>query len=1105
MAETPGNLGNLLVSVRATADKFAADMKTVQTASDNGARSMDNLQKRATATLKLMEKGFAPEAAMKTAQGWQTASDKAEVFGQTFKRTSNTAQMAASGLAQTIGIQLPQSVSKFLASSQTIGPLLAGAFSAVAVIGMIQALSQLPALFEKLSGAITGWDAVSKKAYENFLEGNKKAVEAAEEFRLKMIEVQGTGLTGSAKQVVDQLKLNEAIKEQTRINQVNLKTEVEYNELLRKRGALAASRGGFGVLTPDEQARQQQNLANTLAGEKKLRDLMSQRIVEATALNITQGQEAAEAIKKQAEANTKLSEDRMKAAKEHAAFLAKASQEFRNRTFEGGEEVKAGLAAAEKTAQAVVRAYEELLKLEDEAGAAFLKRQQEMNAALEDFRNRTVGGDAGGAEAVRAGEEAAQRTADAIIDAMNKTKQAGQDMIDHFADDVSRMFTGMIAHGQTFWEAFKNLGRSALAAVADTFLSKMIHGFLDPFAAKLGKVLGGASAGGEGGGAGSLLKGGLIAGAIAGVALLTNAVAGLFGKMRKLADEFVQSTQNPMHEAVTDLFDSLEEARSMGTLTVAQVDQASRSFEKMWRDFQASAAAAGVVGQQALATMTPFVASWRTWLDGLEEAGRQLEHIAAVINIRDTVLQAAAGWELMEEAIISLQQQGVTGSQIVEFLGGDIAQLAENLRTLGYAIPPAMQGMLDLIDAMDAITEAADRIRDIDTELQDTFDQLAEALISKLDFLDSQIQQSRDRIAGWSAEIKNLDEGILDQTRHLHDASYWQQQYDNAIQESADNLKRLTDERMSIEKEIVSLQDKIQRDALVKALERAKAQGGAITTLVGTVMTGVTATGHKFASLNQSFKYSGGMNNAAIDAAQAALDAFDAAQAAKAHQADIDRLKFLQEQLPKTIAQQKAAEEAYANASVAAQANIEAQKEAIRWSILQAQQQRTALLNLIHLETLRIAALEADRLATQGLMDAMGISRLSELEKINLTITSLQNRALALIEERSQLELIAGASSAASEGLRTLIATLQAGAAYAPRPPAPNTFFGLTPSLPPVRPPSSTVGPTFMVNIENVHGTDRQAAQQLAQRAVDELNRMVEKGSVRLVASEVKR
>jgi hypothetical protein len=129
-------------------------------------------------------------------------SDKAKrdlvEFERSAKRTMGSAKDSADILKDTLGIQLPRELTKLVAQSKLIGPALATSFNVVALIGFIGALRQVPEMFKQISEAITGWDEKSKKAYENFLSDNKKAIDRVVELKAKLAELSTVSLDPQA-------------------------------------------------------------------------------------------------------------------------------------------------------------------------------------------------------------------------------------------------------------------------------------------------------------------------------------------------------------------------------------------------------------------------------------------------------------------------------------------------------------------------------------------------------------------------------------------------------------------------------------------------------------------------------------------------------------------------------------------------------------------------------------------------------------------------------------------------------------------------------------------------------------------------------------------
>lgn len=109
------------------------------------------------------------------------------------------ARHAAMGFGEEVGLKIPRVLSSFLAQSSTIGPILASAFSTVAVVMFVQVLGQVPAVVDKIIGKFSGWDEAAKKTYADIVKGNLDAMKSSVELANQIQAVNLIGLTGSAK------------------------------------------------------------------------------------------------------------------------------------------------------------------------------------------------------------------------------------------------------------------------------------------------------------------------------------------------------------------------------------------------------------------------------------------------------------------------------------------------------------------------------------------------------------------------------------------------------------------------------------------------------------------------------------------------------------------------------------------------------------------------------------------------------------------------------------------------------------------------------------------------------------------------------------------
>ncbi len=610
-------------------------------------------------------------------------------------------------------------------------------------------------------------------------------------------------------------------------------------------------------------------------------------------------------------------------------------------------------------------------------------------------------------------------------DAIKKQTEEGKAIIDQLSNDITRMFKNGIGHGKDFWESFKTMGIGAIASISSILFKDLLHDFLDGWAKKFGKwqddfndwikdtlkpkltdalksiigpggrgltltVAGAAVGGAVGGKAGAVsgalggqavnqaLSGNWVAAAILGIGAVGAAFVGMISSLHKEANKFVQGIQNPFASAVDDIFKGLTAAKDMGTLTVNQVVEAKGKFEEMWANFQTEAAKAGVVGQQALATMTPFVASWRDWLDSLGDAANNMERLSKVKDITDKITGAADGWDILEIAIQDMMDKGVDWGVIIAFLGSDIEDMAGKMKLLNIELPPAIKSIVDAIDAAKKMKEAVDRQAEVEVQLAQAREDLINALVSKLDYLDSEIQKATDNINKWKETIAANNTEIADLTTKLNDAEYWHKRYTSLIQDETDAVTAATNARKSAEEKIADLETKIQRDRLDQQLMAAKVS----------------------------------KKQTRIADAQAAIDAFEKSQTLKEMAARKTELAQLKSDLPGLIKAEAQAKLNLVDASIKATEQINTEKQDIVTRILNLQGENAELQKNIITAEAYIESLQKMKTETETMLEAIGGKRQTELEKIDDTITKLIDRGQALERERDAL---AGVTNIAKE------------------------------------------------------------------------------------------
>lgn len=168
--------------------------------------------------------------------------------------------------------------------------------------------------------------------------------------------------------------------------------------------------------------------------------------------------------------------------------LAKWSTEYSNETIKGGpfaDDVKAGLKEAEAEVRRIIKAFEDLNRMEEKAGDDFIKNQEYWAKQLEDFRIKAPGS----SKDVEDGEKAAEASAKKIISTYKKEYSTFEKEIEKSA-------------GHIFDDIFMSKGKSVFASLGDyfkgVFESIMRTLFEKSVASLVSTLLGGGSAGGGG-------------------------------------------------------------------------------------------------------------------------------------------------------------------------------------------------------------------------------------------------------------------------------------------------------------------------------------------------------------------------------------------------------------------------------------------------------------------------------------------------------------------------------------------------------------------------------------------------------------------------------
>ena len=81
--------------------------------------------------------------------------------------SSTEARHAIHGLGEEIGVHMPRFVQTFVAHLGGVGPLMAAAFTPIAVVGLLEVLEHVPEVIQKGIDKLMGFDEEMKKTLEN--------------------------------------------------------------------------------------------------------------------------------------------------------------------------------------------------------------------------------------------------------------------------------------------------------------------------------------------------------------------------------------------------------------------------------------------------------------------------------------------------------------------------------------------------------------------------------------------------------------------------------------------------------------------------------------------------------------------------------------------------------------------------------------------------------------------------------------------------------------------------------------------------------------------------------------------------------------------------
>jgi hypothetical protein len=402
------------------------------------ADSILEIQARADFSALFGEANAAADSVESASNRIKRAMDSAGEAPKKLEYSMMEARHAAAGFGEEIGVHIPRVLSTFLAHSETIGPILASAFSAVAIVMFVQVLAQVPELIDKIIGKFTGWDEVARKTYNDLINDNNRLLMKNTELADKQEALNLIGITGSQKYAREIENIADSQQRWGRVGEIlQQKAEALNKELEAVKNAAPASVPGAQLFHNwlSGAAKDAKDLEDQLKAVTKAQE-------EVAARGATRGQELPVLSKEKSVESAREAET---AAKEVARVQH--------------EQILAELNDAERAVKEKIKLLEEEVKANREANKSF---DQEATRAAE------------------ATKMAWEKAWEAVVRAQDKANKDAEEALrkearqwDHLFGQVNRglneMVRGLINGTESVGRVFEKLGESLLMPILTAF------------------------------------------------------------------------------------------------------------------------------------------------------------------------------------------------------------------------------------------------------------------------------------------------------------------------------------------------------------------------------------------------------------------------------------------------------------------------------------------------------------------------------------------------------------------------------------------------------------------------------------------------------------
>src|SRR5947209_10785062 len=135
-----------------------------------------------------------------TQDGTAEASRATRQMAGEMGKHSQEAKASLALLGEEIGVHIPRHLRSVITNLPALGSALTAAFSAIAVVALAEVVIKVTEKVRDLAQEMGGFGKEAQAAYQKLLEGNKQALEFAEQLKQKYRELALIGLTGSARE-----------------------------------------------------------------------------------------------------------------------------------------------------------------------------------------------------------------------------------------------------------------------------------------------------------------------------------------------------------------------------------------------------------------------------------------------------------------------------------------------------------------------------------------------------------------------------------------------------------------------------------------------------------------------------------------------------------------------------------------------------------------------------------------------------------------------------------------------------------------------------------------------------------------------------------------